>query len=358
MNALINKIFETDLSTQIALILLIALSLLFVKNKIILFFSGITNKTATEFDDIVIKSLQKPLTFLIVLTSIILIIESLNNVYSLLPNFQTHKIIYILIVILISWTLIRIIDSYYINKSFLRNLADNDDPILIEQTYEISLRILKIIIIIITALTLMQELGLSISGLLAFGGVGGLVVGLAAKDLLSNFFGGLMIYFDRPFKVGEFIKSPDRNIEGIVESIGWRLTVVRTFSKNVLYIPNSAFANIIVENATRMTNRRINEIIGLRYDDLSKMPLIVAGVRDYLSSLPGIDQSNPPIVYFKSFSASSCDFFIYAFTNTKDWREFLMIKEQVLFKVADIIDNNNAAIAFPTTTIDWDNKKD
>ena len=131
-----------------------------------------------------------------------------------------------------------------------------------------------------------------------------------------------------------------------------------TFSKNVLYIPNSAFANIIVENATRMTNRRINEIIGLRYDDLSKIPLIVAGVRDYLSSLPEIDQSNPPIVYFKSFSASSCDFFIYAFTNTKDWREFLMIKEQILFKVADIIDTNNAAIAFPTTTIDWDNKKD
>ena len=77
----------------------------------------------------------------------------------------------------------------------------------------------------------------------------------------------------------------NRNIEGIVESIGWRLTVVRTFSKNVLYIPNAAFANIIVENATRMTNRRINEDIGLRYDDLSKMPLIVTEVRDFLSSL-------------------------------------------------------------------------
>ena len=180
MNALITKIFETDLSTQIALISLIALSLLFVKNKIILFFSGITSKTATEFDDIVITSLQKPLTYLIVLTSVILIIESLNNVYSMVPSFQTSKVIYILIVLLISWTFLRIIDRYYINKSFLRNLNENDDPVLIEQTYEISLRIIKIIVIIITALTLMQELGLSISGLLAFGGVGGLVVGLAA----------------------------------------------------------------------------------------------------------------------------------------------------------------------------------
>ena len=162
-----------------------------------------------------------------------------------------------------------------------------------------------------------------------------------------------MIYFDRPFKVGEFIKSPDRNIEGIVESIGWRLTVVRTFSKNVLYIPNSAFSNIIVENATRMTNRRINEVIGLRYEDLEKIPEIVKKVRSYLDDKKGIDHSNKPVVYFKSFSASSCDFFIYAFTNTKDWREFLQIKEDVLYETSKIISEHNAAIAFPTTTIDW-----
>ena len=203
-------------------------------------------------------------------------------------------------------------------------------------------------------LILMQEYGLSISGLLAFGGVGGLVVGLAAKDLLSNFFGGLMIFFDRPFKVGEFIKSPDRNIEGIVESIGWRLTVVRTFSKNVLYIPNSAFSNIIVENATRMTNRRINEVIGLRYEDLSKIPAIVNQIRHYLEAHNDIDQNMPPVVYFSSFEASSCDIIVYAFTNTKEWREFLSVKEDILYKISSIIESNNAAIAFPTTTIDWD----
>ena len=263
-----------------------------------------------------------------------------------------------MIVVLISWTLLRILNGYYGNKSFLRNLKESDDPMVVEQTYEITIRIFKIIVIIITALTLMQEFGLSISGLLAFGGVGGLVIGLAAKDLLSNFFGGLMIFLDRPFKVGEFIKSPDRNIEGIVESIGWRLTVVRTFSKNVLYIPNSAFSNIVVENATRMTNRRINQIIGLRYDDLDKIPKIVDDVRIYLENHNDIDQSNKPTVYFQSFSASSCDFFIRAFTNTKDWREFLKIKEQVLYKVSEIINNHNAVIAFPTMTIEMDNPKE
>ena len=355
MNDFLTIIFETDLYTQVASVSLIGLSLLFIKNKLILLFTGISKKTATDFDDIILKSIQKPLTYLIILVSLILIFEALNSLFQIFEFFDTSKVIYVLIVILISWTLLRILNGYYINKSFLKNLKESDDPMVVEQTYEITIRIFKIIVIIITALTLMQEFGLSISGLLAFGGVGGLVIGLAAKDLLSNFFGGLMIFLDRPFKVGEFIKSPDRNIEGIVESIGWRLTVVRTFSKNVLYIPNSAFANIVVENATRMTNRRINQVIGLRYDDLDKIPKIVDDVRIYLESHNDIDQSNKPTVYFQSFSASSCDFFIRAFTNTKDWREFLKIKEQVLYKVSEIINNHNAAIAFPTMTIEMDN---
>ena len=355
MNDFLTIIFETDLYTQVASVSLIGLSLLFIKNKLILLFTGISKKTATDFDDIILKSIQKPLTYLIILVSLILIFEALNSLFQIFEFFDTSKVIYLLIVILISWTLLRILNGYYSNKSFLRNLKESDDPMVVEQTYEITIRIFKIIVIIITALTLMQEFGLSISGLLAFGGVGGLVIGLAAKDLLSNFFGGLMIFLDRPFKVGEFIKSPDRNIEGIVESIGWRLTVVRTFSKNVLYIPNSAFANIVVENATRMTNRRINQVIGLRYDDLDKIPKIVDDVRIYLESHNDIDQSNKPTVYFQSFSASSCDFFIRAFTNTKDWREFLKIKEQVLYKVSEIINNHNAAIAFPTMTIEMDN---
>ena len=353
INDIITTIFKTDLSTQIAIIFMIGLSLLFIKNKIILLFTGISKKTATDLDDIIIASMQKPLTYLISLVSLILIIEALNVPYQIFNSFNTSKIIHILLILIIAWTLIRILDRYYEKKSFLKNIKPDDDPKVVEQTFEITIRIFKITIIAIAILTLMQEFGLSISGLLAFGGVGGLVVGLAAKDLLSNFFGGLMIYFDRPFKVGEFIKSPDRNIEGIVESIGWRLTVVRTFSKNVLYIPNSAFSNIIVENATRMTNRRINEVIGLRYDDLDKIPEIVKKVRSYLEENKNIDQSNKPIVFFKSFSSSSCDFFIYAFTNTKDWRTYLEVREDILYQTSKIISQHDAAIAFPTTTIDW-----
>ena len=332
-------------------ITLITLFLFFIKNKLINVIFALSQKTNTVYDELILFSIKTPSTYLIIFGYIFVITDYFNKNEVLSLNFSLSAAIFSLIVIIISWSLLRGLNYYLQLKPFTKNLSSEDDITLITETYEIVVRILKILVVVITALIIMQEIGLSISGLLAFGGVGGLIVGLAAKDLLSNFFGGMMIFFDRPFRVGEFIKSPDRNIEGIVEKIGWRLTVVRTFSKNVLYIPNTAFSSIIVENATRMSNRRINETIGIRYDDLNKMTDIIQDVNNILESNPDIDQTQKAKVYFKSFSASSCDFFIYAFTKTKDWEEFLRIKQDVLLKVAEIIEQHNAEIAYPTTTV-------
>ena len=332
-------------------ITLITLFLFFIKNKLINVIFALSQKTNTVYDELILFSIKTPSTYLIIFGYIFVITDYFNKNEVLNLNFSLSAAIFSLVVIIISWSLLRGLNYYLQLKPFTKNLSSEDDITLITETYEIVVRILKILVVVITALIIMQEIGLSISGLLAFGGVGGLIVGLAAKDLLSNFFGGMMIFFDRPFRVGEFIKSPDRNIEGIVEKIGWRLTVVRTFSKNVLYIPNTAFSSIIVENATRMSNRRINETIGIRYDDLSKMTDIIQDVNNILESNPDIDQTQKAKVYFKSFSASSCDFFIYAFTKTKDWEEFLRIKQDVLLKVAEIIEQHNAEIAYPTTTV-------
>ena len=332
-------------------ITLITLFLFFIKNKLINVIFALSQKTNTVYDELILFSIKTPSTYLIIFGYIFVITDYFNKNEVLNLSFSLSSAVFSLIVIVISWSLLRGLNYYLQLKPFIKNLSSEDDITLITETYEIVVRILKILVVVITALIIMQEIGLSISGLLAFGGVGGLIVGLAAKDLLSNFFGGMMIFFDRPFRVGEFIKSPDRNIEGIVEKIGWRLTVVRTFSKNVLYIPNTAFSSIIVENATRMSNRRINETIGIRYDDLNKITDIIQDVNNILESNPDIDQTQKAKVYFKSFSASSCDFFIYAFTKTKDWEEFLRIKQDVLLKVAEIIEQHNAEIAYPTTTV-------
>ena len=159
----------------------------------------------------------------------------------------------------------------------------------------------------------LQSFGYSISGVLAFGGIGGIAVGFAARDLLANFFGGMMIYMDRPFNVGDWVRSPDKEIEGTVEKIGWRLTTIRTFDKRPLYVPNSIFNNISVENPSRMSNRRIKETIGIRYDDLSKMEKIISDVKKMLKQHTDIDTTKTLIVNFNEFAPSSLDFFIYTY---------------------------------------------
>lgn len=161
-----------------------------------------------------------------------------------------------------------------------------------------------------------------------------------------------MVYLDRPFSIGDWVRSPDRNIEGTVEDIGWRLTKIRTFDKRPLYIPNSMFNTIILENPSRMSNRRINETFGLRYCDSAKMGEIVAAVRQMLENHPEIDTGQTLIVNFNTLSDSSLDFFIYTFTKTTEWVKFHEIKQDVLLKIIDIIHAHDADIAFPTRTLD------
>jgi MscS family membrane protein len=194
----------------------------------------------------------------------------------------------------------------------------------------------------------MQSLGISISGVLAFGGVGGIAVGFAAKDLLANFFGAMMVYLDRPFVVGEWIRSPDKEIEGTVEEIGWRLTRIRTFDSRLLYVPNAVFTQISVENASRMTNRRIAENIGVRYCDIDKVASIVAEIRAMLKAHPEIDQRQTTIVNLLQFSSSALDIMVYTFTETTQWIKYHAVKQDVMLQIAAIVAAHGAQIALPS----------
>jgi MscS family membrane protein len=249
-----------------------------------------------------------------------------------------------------------VLGALFINGFIKRAERNLIDPVYMKKpmdptTIKAVSKLFRAAVIITALLVVMQYLGYSVSGLLAFGGIGGIAVGFAAKDLLANFFGGLMIYLDRPFSVGDWVCSPDKEIEGIVEDIGWRLTRIRTFDKRPLYIPNSVFASISVENPSRMTNRRIYENVGIRYDDIACMQPIVDQVIIMLREHAEIDSDQVLIVNFDKFAPSSLDFFIYTYTKTTEWVKFHEVKQDVLLKVAAIVEANNAQIAFPTSTV-------
>lgn len=257
------------------------------------------------------------------------------------------KINQISLIVLIAWALLRFI------KRAERNVTSPDHlrkPMDLSTALAMG-KLLQASIILTAFLVVLQTLGYSISGVLAFGGIGGIAIGFAARDMLANFFGAFMIYLDKPFSVGDWVRSPDQEIEGTVEDIGWRRTVIRTFDKRPLYVPNSAFNTISVENPSRMANRRIYETIGVRYDDIAVVAEIVDQVKQMLTNHEEIDTDQTMIVNFNAFGPSSLDFFIYTFTKTTNWVYFHEVKQDVLLKVADIIETAGAEIAFPTQTI-------
>ncbi|MCB1678490.1 MAG: mechanosensitive ion channel family protein [Halioglobus sp.] len=252
------------------------------------------------------------------------------------------------LVFLLAWFLHRLIAG--IEEEMVRDgrgYAASSD----KATVRAIAKLARISLWVVAGLMVLQSIGVSISGLLAFGGIGGIAVGFAAKDLLANFFGSLSIYLDRPFTVGDWIRSPDREIEGTVEDIGWRLTRIRTFDQRPLYVPNATFSQISVENPSRMFNRRIYETIGLRYQDGDKMAIIVDEVRQMLEQHEAIDLSRTLIVNFVAFGASSLDFFVYTFTRTTNWVAYHNIKQDVLLQILEIIHANGADVAFPTRTL-------
>lgn len=251
----------------------------------------------------------------------------------------------------IAWFLIRLIKEA--EKNFIQRIEsrDEDEPGLDRTTSEAIGKLLRLAIGITAAIVILQTLGFSVSGVLAFGGIGGIAIGFAARDLLANFFGALMIYLDRPFAVNDWIRSPDRNIEGTVEYIGWRHTRIRTFDKRPLYVPNSIFTNIVVENPSRMLNRRIYETVGVRYDDVGVIEAIISDVKAMLIAHDYINDKLTMIVNFVSFAPSSLDFMVYTFTHTTNWIEFHQIKQDVMLKIAKIIEQHGAEIAYPTSTV-------
>lgn len=311
--------------------------------------------TKNAWDDALFEAARVPLSWFILIMGLLWAID-VSDGYIETELFSSENISLfreLTIIVLIALFLVRFISRaeerlLQIQQEEADALGTTLDP----TTVNALAKLLRLSTLISAVLIAMPTLGIEVTALLAFGGVGGIAVGFAAKDLLANFFGGLMIYLDRPFALGDWIRSPDREIEGTVEKIGWRLTVVRTFDKRPLYIPNSVFNTLALENPSRMTNRRIKETIGIRYQDSEKMEAIVTDVKAMLQAHDDIDTEQTLIVNFLSYASSSLEFFIYTFTKTTNWVEFHGIKQDVMLKIIEIVHTHGADFAFPTTTLD------
>lgn len=207
-----------------------------------------------------------------------------------------------------------------------------------------------IAVALFSMLLILPLFGMRIGGLLAFGGIGAIIVGFAAKEALANVLGGFLVAVDRPFRIGDWIYSVDGSMEGYVEQIGWRLTMIRTFEKRLLYIPNSLFTSLCFVNATQMTHRRIQTTIGIRFQDIDKIPNLIKEIRSYVTTHGGVDHNQFNYVHINNLGILGCEVLIRAYTKTVEQQEYLHVQEEILLNILQIIKKHDAEITFPTTT--------
>ncbi len=305
-------------------------------------------KSKNDFDDKLISAFFKPTEWLILLSGVYFALRYLD----LSPTLDNTIIsLYRSVVIgLIAW-------GFYV-------LSDGDSVLSREfkQKYKIDdilipffSKVVRFIVLALALVVIVQEWDYDVNGFVAGLGLGGLAFALAAQDLLANVFGGIVIIMEKPFAIGNWIETP--SVEGIVEDISFRSTRVRAFSQSIITVPNSTLAKEPITNYTRMGKRRITFHLGVTYDTPRiKLEECVKRLKQMLRNHPEIHQEQI-FVYFEVFNDSSLDIFLYFFTNTTNWQKFLEVKQDVNFKIMEILEELEVYVAFPSRSIYFENEQ-
>ena len=255
---------------------------------------------------------------------------------------------------LITWLLLRWKSE--VEKSYKERHVSSTTSSMEKASIDAVSRLLTFLIYLLSGLTSLKAVDFPIETFLTFGAVATAGIAWASTDIVKNFFGGFMIYLIRPFAVGDWINSPEKEIEGKVEEIGWYQTRIRSFDKRPIYVPNGLFPAIVMRNPSRMTNRRILADIGLRYDDVNRVRPIVKAVEAMLQAHPAIDPKQIIMVHFVRFGSHSLDLNVYCFTKTRDWKQWRTEQQEIFLEIAKIIELHGAEIAFPTQVLKFDDE--
>ena len=304
----------------------------------------LVSRTSTKIDNTVVEVIEGPLKFLpivlgfFIATSYIELSIQVQDFIDLLNR--------TLITVFIFWLLHQLVIPF---SYIIKNFEDKISKPLVNWT----LKGLEIIIIVLGIVAVLELWGIKVGPVIAGLGLFGVAVALGAQDLFKNLISGIMILMEKRFTIGDVILVSNE-VEGVVEQIGFRSTLVRRFDSTPVMIPNYKFAEQSVTNYSRRHHRRIRWLIGLEYktniDQLKK-------IRDQITKLItenkdfAKNENSGFFVRVDSFSDSSIDMLVQAFTVTNDWSEFLRIKEELAVSIIEIVESNKAGFAFPSQSL-------
>ncbi|KEH93218.1 mechanosensitive ion channel family protein [Clostridium massiliodielmoense] len=312
----------------------------------------ISKKTKTQINVKVTEAFQEPLSVFFIVIGIYFAILYLGKAfsYNLNNNILLNRVLNSLVIILISWGFCNLTSEYsWLYDRLSGKLNSKLDKIV----FSFLARIMKFIIISFTIIMILSEWGYNVNGFLTGVGIGGAAIAFAAKDALANIIAGFMIILDKPFSIGDYIRTS--NVEGIVEDINFRSTKVRALDKSIIIEPNSTIANGTIFNLTRRKSRKIYFTIGLSYSTTrEQMQKCLTEIRKLLEQNKNIRNDNI-YVNFHEFADSSLNIAINCLTNTADYAKYLKIKEDVNFKILEIVKNAGTSMAFPSTSVYFEN---
>jgi MscS family membrane protein len=301
-------------------------------------------KSKTTIDDQVVDVLAGPVRLLFVVLGIFFALNAID--LKGMPNEFANKLVRSLIAYVIFWGLYNSIEPL---KQVLKRL----EKVLSVEMVSWVVTGTRWALVAVGAATILQMWGIQVAPIIAGLGLFGVAVALGAQDLFKNLIGGLCILIEKRFHNGDWILA-EGVVEGTVEHIGFRSTMVRRFDASPVYVPNQKLSDNAVTNFSNMTYRRINWTINLEYrTTLEQLRTIRDQVELYLTHTPDFVQ--PPkaslFVRIDKFGPSSIDLMIYTFTYTKVWGEWLICKENLAYEIKKIVENAGAGFAFPSQSV-------
>ena len=309
----------------------------------------VTARTKTTIDDEILSAIEEPLRFVFVVVGV----YAAGQVapFPEVVNDFLERLVRSLIAFTIFWTLYRCVEplSFLLDK--LTGLFGTAG--LRESLRGFFAKLGKFVIACLGVVAILEEWDFNVAAVLGGLGLVGMAVAFGAQNLISNLFAGIAIFLDHMFEKGDWIRTPD--VEGTVEEIGFRTTKIRRFDLSLVTIPNAKLAGEAVVNFSRMSHRRIYWMIGLEYRTSEhQLKLIVNALSEYVHG--NADFETDPakattLINVDSFNESSIDIMFYCFTKTAKWGEWMIIKETLAYKVKEIVEQNGAGFAFPSSSL-------
>ncbi len=294
------------------------------------------------FHSKVIKNLLSlatpPILMLIVGLGIDSILSTVIETFKYKKNLFITNLFTEILLIALAWFAFRSIDMFEKHCSMMQNKKVD------ETTISALAKAIKIIIATIIGLILMESFGISTQGLVAFGGVSGIVMGFASKDVLANIMGAITIYLDQPFKIGDWIRITEKDIDGYILNIGIRCTVIETLDKRPLYVPNAIFGQAVIENASRMTHRKIDLTFRISHEDIEKIKDLTYSIESALLQNNFVDPNQTCKAIFDSSDQIGLVIRVLCFSNEIEMPKYLNVKHDLLLFCHNIAIKNGCSL--------------